>query len=89
MNHANQFHEELKKNSNTRNKEKHPIILNDIVKLKVQRINNSIYINDEINPQKWKDHDLFVPTKITFLANFRKFCHALGINSVNFNIGKS
>ncbi|WP_245335673.1 hypothetical protein [Staphylococcus sp. GDY8P196P] len=89
MNYANQSYEELHRNSNTRNKENYPLILNDIIKLEVERIYYTNHKDDENKPKKWEDHDLFVPTKTNFSANFKKFCLALGIDSENFKIGKS
>mgnify|MGYP007135826597 FL=1 len=89
MNYANQSYEKLNRDSNTRNKENYPLILNDIIKLEVERIYYTNHKNDENKPKKWEDHDLFIPTKNNFSANFKKFCLALGIDSENFKIGKS
>lgn len=63
------------------------MILNDIIKLEVERIYYTNHTDDENKPKKWEDHDLFVPTKTNFSANFKKFCLALGIDSENFKNG--
>ncbi|MDK3608066.1 hypothetical protein O0B30_03130 [Staphylococcus pseudintermedius] len=85
MGQASKSYEEL--NSN-RNKEKYPMILTDIVKYELYLLDGCSNANEENKQKKWEDHDLFVPTKTNFSANFKKFCLALGIDSENFKIGK-
>ena len=46
MNYANQSYEKLNRDSNTRNKENYPLILNDIIKLEVERIYYTNHKND-------------------------------------------
>ncbi|WP_239761157.1 hypothetical protein [Mammaliicoccus sp. N-M51] len=88
MGQASKSYEELNSNRNTRNKEKYPMILTDIVKYELYLLDGCSNANEENKQKKWEDHDLFVPTKTNFSANFKKFCFALGIDSENFKIGK-
>lgn len=88
MSQASKSYEELNNNRNTRNKEKYPMILTDIVKYELYLLDGCSNANEENKQKKWEDHDLFVPTKTNFSANFKKFCLALGIDSENFKIGK-
>ncbi|MCI2941290.1 hypothetical protein FH174_07160 [Staphylococcus cohnii] len=88
MSQASKSYEELNNNRNTRNKEKYPMILTDIVKYELYLLDGCSNANEENKEKKWEDHDLFVPTKTNFSANFKKFCLALGIDSENFKIGK-
>ncbi|OHP85162.1 hypothetical protein HMPREF2941_10815 [Staphylococcus sp. HMSC061F01] len=89
MSQASKSYEELNNNRNTRNKVKYPMILTDIVKYELYLLDGCSNTNEENKQKKWEDHDLFVPTKTNFSANFKKFCLALGIDSENFKIGKS
>lgn len=88
MGQASKSYEELNSNRNTRNKEKYPMILTDIVKYELYLLDGCSNANEENKQKKWEDHDLFVLTKTNFLANFKKFCLTLGIDSENFKIGK-
>nr|WP_240052625.1 hypothetical protein [Staphylococcus aureus] len=88
MSQASKSYEELNNNHNTRNKVKYPMILTDIVKYELYLLDGCSNANEENKQKKWEDHDLFVPTKTNFSANFKKFCLALGIDSENFKIGK-
>ncbi|MGN3931871.1 hypothetical protein AB8P67_07090 [Staphylococcus aureus] len=88
MSQASKSYEELNNNHNTRNKVKYPMILTDIVKYELHLLDGCSNANEENKQKKWEDHDLFVPTKTNFSANFKKFCLALGIDSENFKIGK-
>lgn len=88
MSQASKSYEELNNNRNTRNKVKYPMILTDIVKYELYLLDGCSNANEENKQKKWEDHDLFVPTKTNFSANFKKFCLALGIDSENFKIGK-
>ncbi|HCY8695428.1 MULTISPECIES: hypothetical protein [Staphylococcus] len=88
MSQASKSYEELNSKRYTRNKEKYPMILNDIVKYELYLLDGCNNVDEENKPKKWEDHDLFVPTKTNFSANFKKFCLALGIDSENFKIGK-
>lgn len=88
MSQAGKSYEELNSKRNTRNKEKYPMILTDIVKYELYLLDGCNNADEENKPKKWEDHDLFVPTKTNFSANFKKFCLALGIDSENFKIGK-
>ncbi|MBO0372427.1 hypothetical protein JWK41_00915 [Staphylococcus hominis] len=88
MSQASKSYEELNIKRNTRNKEKYPMILTDIVKYELYLLDGCNNVDEENKPKKWENHDLFVPTKTNFSANFKKFCLALGIDSENFKIGK-
>ncbi len=88
MSQASKSYEELNSKRYTRNKEKYPMILTDIVKYELYLLDGCSNANEENKQKKWEDHDLFVPTKTNFSANFKKFCLALGIDSENFKIGK-
>lgn len=88
MSQASKSYEELNNNHNTRNKVKYPMILTDIVKYELHLLDGCSNANEENKQKKWEDHDLFVPTKTNFSANFKKFCLALGIDTENFKIGK-
>lgn len=88
MSQASKSYEELNIKRNTRNKEKYPMILTDIVKYELYLLDGYNNVDEENKPKKWENHDLFVPTKTNFSANFKKFCLALGIDSENFKIGK-
>lgn len=88
MSQTSKSYEELNNNHNTRNKVKYPMILTDIVKYELYLLDGCSNANEENKQKKWEDHDLFVPTKTNFSANFKKFCLALGIDSENFKIGK-
>ncbi|MCU5746964.1 hypothetical protein N9R04_09770 [Staphylococcus sp. SQ8-PEA] len=52
MNYANQSYEELNRNSNTRNKENYPLILNDIIKIEVECIYYTNHKDEENKPKK-------------------------------------
>lgn len=88
MSQASKSYEELNIKCNTRNKEKYPMILTDIVKYELYLLDGCNNVDEENKPKKWENHDLFVPTKTNFSANFKKFFLALGIDSENFKIGK-
>ena len=66
MNYANQSYEKLNRDSNTRNKENYPLILNDIIKLEVERIYYTNHKNDENKPKNGKIMIYLFQLKITF-----------------------
>ena len=73
MSQASKSYEELNNNRNTRNKVKYPMILTDIVKYELYLLDGCSNANEENKAKKWEDHDLFVPTKTNFSANFKSF----------------
>ena len=73
MSQASKSYEELNSKRYTRNKEKYPMILNDIVKYELYLLDGCNNVDEENKPKKWEDHDLFVPTKTNFSANFKSF----------------
>ena len=96
LNDSNKSYEEINNASKTRNKNEYSMNLNEIIKLEVEfiyynNVKSSTDISEalENKPDKWEDDDLFIPTKTNFSANFKKFCHYLGINPDNFKNGKS
>ena len=96
LNDSNKSYEEINNDSKTRNKNEYSMNLNEIIKLEVEfiyynNVKSSTDISEalENKPDKWEDDDLFIPTKTNFSANFKKFCHYLGINPDNFKNGKS
>lgn len=96
FNNANNSYEELNNEIGTRNNDEYSMNLNEVIKLEVKLIYYGNHKNAEgksekleNKPVKWEDHNLFIPTKTNFSANFKKFCLALGINPDNFKNGKS
>ena len=88
MSQASKSYEELNSKRYTRNKEKYPMILNDIVKYELYLLDGCNNVDEENKPKSGKIMIYLCQLKLTFQQISKKFCLALGIDSENFKIGK-